>query len=108
MRRTTAVALALLVTGASLRARADDEQLQFNFKDAAPGAIVEAIGRATGTRFEFEPPLHGQLTLVMVNKVSKAEALEMLNAALLTIGFAPMPTPDGGFRIVPIETARGQ
>ncbi|MFI5315295.1 MAG: secretin N-terminal domain-containing protein [Myxococcota bacterium] len=107
MRKTPAVALALLLGAGALRARAADEELQLNFKDASPAAVIEAVGRATGTRFEFETPLHGQLTLVFVTKVSKAEALEVLNAALLAIGFAPVPSPDGGFRIVPIEAARG-
>jgi general secretion pathway protein D len=105
MRRTAVFALALLVA-APLRARAD-EQLQLNFKDATPAAVVEAIARATGTRIVMEPGLRGQLTIALEDKVSPAEALEVLNAALLTIGFAPVPAPGGGFVILPIESARG-
>jgi len=108
MRCTAAFALALLVAGAPLRARADEERLQLNFTDADPAAVVEAIARATGTRIVSEPgSLRSHLTIVLEDKVSKDEALEILNAALLTIGFAPMPSPAGGYVILPIESARG-
>lgn len=111
MRRTArrlGLALAVLWAGAAPRAHAEEEKLLLNFRDAQPAAIIEAVARATGTRFILEPGgLRGQLTIALEDSVSPAEALEILNAALLTIGFAPVPLPDGGFTILPIEAARG-
>ena len=52
--------------------------------------MVEAVARATGTRFVYDDSLRGQLTIILEDKISPAEALEILNAALLTIGFAPV------------------
>jgi general secretion pathway protein D len=100
------LALAVLCAGAAPRAHADEEKLLLNFRDAQPAAIVEAVARATGTRIIMEPGLRGQLTIALEDKVSPAEAFEILNAALLTIGFAPVPTPGGGYLILPIEAAK--
>jgi general secretion pathway protein D len=107
-RTALALALALSWAGAAPLARAQqEEKLLLNFADAQPAAIVEAVARATGTRFIMDPGLRGQLTITLEDKVSPAEALEILNAALLTIGFAPVPVPGGGYRILPIDAARG-
>jgi general secretion pathway protein D len=100
------LALAVLCAGAAPRARADEEKLLLNFRDAQPAAIIEAVARATGTRIVMEPGLRGQLTIALEDKVSPAEAFEILNAALLTIGFAPVPAPSGGYVILPIEVAK--
>ncbi|HXZ85761.1 MAG TPA: secretin N-terminal domain-containing protein [Myxococcota bacterium] len=94
------VALALSAGGA----RADE--LTLNFRDSPPGAVIDAIARATGTRFSVDPALRGQLTIALEDKVSPAEALEVLNAALLTVGYAPVPSPAGGYVILPIEAAK--
>ncbi|HTO52323.1 MAG TPA: secretin N-terminal domain-containing protein [Myxococcota bacterium] len=86
---------------------AADEQLQLNFRDAQPNTVIESIGRATHTSFIVEPGLRGQLTIALEDKVSRDEALEILNAALLSIGYAPVPNPGGGFTVLPIESAKG-
>jgi general secretion pathway protein D len=110
MRRTAraalGLALALLWAAAAPPARAQEEKLLLNFSDAQPAAIVEAVARATGTRIIMDPSLRGQLTITLEDKVSPDEALQILNAALLTIGFAPVPAPGGGYIIVPIEVAK--
>jgi general secretion pathway protein D len=103
MRWVIALALSALCAAS---VRAAEEQLVLNFRDAEPRAVVEAVARATGTRFVFDDTLRGQLTIVLEDKVSPAEAVEILNAALLTIGFAPVPLPAGGFSILPIEAAK--
>ncbi|HTO71870.1 MAG TPA: secretin N-terminal domain-containing protein [Myxococcota bacterium] len=87
-------------------ARADDEKLTLNFSDSPPLAVVDAIARATGTRFVADSALRGQLTISLEDTVSPGEALEILNAALMTVGFAPVPAPDGSYKILPIEAAK--
>jgi general secretion pathway protein D len=102
MRWVIALVLSLLCA----RMAHAEEELVLNFRDAEPRAVVEAVARATGTRFIYDDSLRGQLTIVLEDKVSPAEAIEILNAALLTIGFAPVPLPAGGFSILPIEAAK--
>ncbi len=100
------LALAVPCAGAAPRASAEEEKLLLNFRDAEPAAIVQAIARATGIQIIMEPGLRGQITIALEDKVSPAEAFEILNAALLTIGFAPVPSPGGGYLILPIESAK--
>ena len=82
------------------------EDLSLNFSDSPPLAVVQAIAQATGTRFVTDSAMRGSLTIALEDKVSPAEALEVLNAALLTVGYAPVPSPAGGYVIVPIESAK--
>ncbi len=105
MPRLARIALALALLWASA-AFAQEEELQLNFRDTEAAAIVDAIARATGTRIITDPALRQRLTIALEDKVSRREALEILNAALLTIGFAPVPIPGGGFVVLPIEAAR--
>jgi len=105
MRRVTA--LVLFVLFATSSARAADESLVLNFRDADPRAVVEAVARATGTRFVMDDSLSSShLTIVLADKVSPAEAIEILNAGLLTLGFASVPLPAGGYSILPLEGAK--
>ena len=105
MRRVTALALFLLCAAGS--ARAADESLVLNFRDADPRAVVEAVARATGTRFVMDDSLaSSHLTIVLADKVSPGEAIEILNASLLTLGFASVPLPSGGYSILPLEGAK--
>ena len=108
------LAFCLALAPAVLRAQepppisdAGDDQLLLNFRDAQPGAIIESIARATHTSFIVDPGMRGNLTIALEDKVSRAEALEVLNAALLSIGYAPVPRPGGGFTVLPIEAAKG-
>src|SRR5262245_12646412 len=98
--------IALCLTASASGVGAAEEELVLNFRDATPQAVVEAVARATGTRFVYDDSMRGSLTIVLEDKVSPAEALEILNAALLTIGYAPVPMPAGGYTILPIETAK--
>jgi general secretion pathway protein D len=106
MRRLAGIALALAVLWAASPARSQEEELQLNFRDTEAGAIIDAIARATGTRIISDPALRQRLTIALEDKVSRREAFEILTAALLTIGFAPVPIPGGGYVVLPIEAAR--
>ena len=105
MRRVTALVLFLLCAASA--ARAAEESLVLNFRDADPRAVVEAVARATGTRFVMDDQLgSAHLTIVLADRVSPGEALEILNAGLLTLGFASVPLPAGGYSILPLEAAK--
>jgi general secretion pathway protein D len=95
---------ALLLCSAGL-ARA--QGLTLNFRDAEIGAIVAAVARATGQRFIHDAELRGRVTIILEDELSPEEALEVLNAALLTSGYATVRGPDGSWKILPIEAAQG-
>jgi len=102
MRALASFAFVLLVA-----ASARSEGLLLNFRDAEVGAIVAAVARATGQRFIYDSALRGRVTIILEDEISADEALEVLNAALLTTGFATIPGPDGSWKILPIEAAKG-
>ncbi len=102
MRALTAFALVLLLSGL-----ARSEGLVLNFRDAEIGTIVAAVAAATGQRFIRDSEMRGRVTIILEDEISPDEALEVLNAALLLTGYATLPGPDGVWKIVPIEAARG-
>jgi len=88
-------------------ARGQDEGLVLNFRDAEIRDVVQTVAQATGQRFIHDSPLSGRVTILLEDEVSPAEALEVLNAALLLVGFATVPAPGGALKILPIEAAKG-
>ncbi len=102
MRAFTGFALVLLVA-----ALGRAEGLVLNFRDAEIGAIVAAVARATGQRFIHDTELRGRVTIILEDEISPDEALEVLNAALLTSGYATIRGPEGSWKILPIEAAQG-
>lgn len=99
-----AALLALLLAAAS---PARGEGLVLNFRDAEIGTIVETVARSTGQRFVYDSELRGRVTIILEDEISPEEALEVLNAALLTVGYATIPGPAGAWKILPIEAAKG-
>ncbi|MGH9887675.1 MAG: hypothetical protein ACREBE_19245, partial [bacterium] len=99
-----AALLALLLTAAT---PARGQGLVLNFRDAEIGSIVETVARATGQRFIYDSELHGKVTIMLEDEISREEALEVLNAALLTVGYATIPGPSGAWKILPIDAAKG-
>jgi general secretion pathway protein D len=89
------------------RTAAPPEGITLSFVDAELAEIVREVGKAAGTRFLFDDRLAGRATLSIVNRVSPAEAVEILHSALLSQGFAAVPAQGGGFRIVPVSDGKG-
>lgn len=81
------------------------EGLTLQFRDAEIAEVVRAVADATGVRFLFDPRLKGKVTLIVADRVSPGEALELLHSALFLKGFGAMPTPGGPLEIVPIADA---
>jgi len=102
--RSLAVFALVLAFGAPARGEGG---LVLNFRDAEIGTIVDAVARATGRRFVYDSELRGRVTIILEDEISPDEALEVLNAALLMTGYATIAGPEGVFRIVPIEAAKG-
>ncbi len=102
MRALATIALVLCSSGL---ARA--QGLTLNFRDAEISAVVAAVARATDQRFIHDTELRGRVTIILEDEISPAEALEVLNAALLTSGYATIQGPEGSWKILPIEAAQG-
>jgi general secretion pathway protein D len=84
---------------------APDFTLQFEDTDIAD--VVRAVSEATGEPFLFDGRLQGKVTIAVADRVTREDALEILNAALLIKGFAALPTPGGPRKILPIEASAG-
>ena len=79
-----------------------------HYKQQNLAEIVRNIARATNRQFIHSSDLTGRITITVPGRVSEAEALELLNAALFLKGFTGLPIGDGATKIVPIaETSSG-
>jgi general secretion pathway protein D len=85
-------------------AAAAESGITLQFRDAELAEVVRAVSRATGQAFLFDERLQGRVTIAIADRLDRAEALDVLDAALLIKGFAALPTPAGPRRILPVES----
>ena len=71
------------------------------FVDTELAEVVREVAKATGASFLFDDRLRGGVTISVVERVTPREAVEILHAALLSKGFAAVPSPGGAWRILP-------
>ena len=81
------------------------EGIEVHFKDTDVAEIVQAIARAAGQRVIFGDELRGLVTITVPTRVSRGEALELLNATLYQRGFAAIPIEHDTLKIVQITEA---
>ena len=98
---------AILAVEFPLPAGAKDVGLTLSFADAELRDVVQDIARATGERFLFDDQLQGRVNVSVVNRVTPEEAVQILHAALLSKGFAAVPSPGGAWRILAASEAPG-
>jgi general secretion pathway protein D len=72
------------------------------FRDAPLREVVEAISEVTGDRFIYDS-LEGAVTVSAGGRITRAEAMELLHAALLMRGYAALQSPGGAYKILPIQ-----
>jgi len=97
------VFLGLLVVGRQGSAWATPSE-PFSFENADILTVVKHVGRLTGITFIFDPEqVTGKITLLSPNRVSPAEALELLKSALALRGYGLLSGGGGGMWIVPAE-----
>ncbi|HET6304330.1 MAG TPA: secretin N-terminal domain-containing protein [Myxococcota bacterium] len=85
-------------------AAAAETGVTLQFRDAELAEVVRAVARETGQAFIFDERLQGRITIAIADRLDRAEALDVLDAALLIKGFAALPTPGGPRRILPVES----
>jgi general secretion pathway protein D len=81
------------------------EPLRLDFREADLEEVVRAVAWGTGETYAFDDGIRGVVTILAPEPVSQAEALALLDAALLFKGYAALPMPGGGHKIVPIAQA---
>jgi general secretion pathway protein D len=81
--------------------------LTLSFVDTELAEVVRDVSKATGESFMFDESLQGRVTISVVNRVTPAEAIQILHTALLSKGFAAVPSPGGVWRILPAQDAAG-
>jgi general secretion pathway protein D len=79
--------------------------LSLDFREAGIENVVRAVAQGTGESYAFDDGIQGTITILAPQPVSEAEALALLDAALLFKGYAALPMPGGGHKIVPIARA---
>jgi len=80
-------------------------RIALQLEDVDVKEVIAAIARETGQPFLHNDELIGRLTLLVADRVTPEEALQLLDAGLQMLGFATVPTPGGLLRVVEIETA---
>ena len=98
---------AILAVEFPVPAGARNTGITLSFVDTELSEVVRDVAKATGVSFVFDDRLQGRVTVSVVNRVSPAEAVQILHAALLSKGFAAVPSPGGVWRILPVSDANG-
>lgn len=97
----------ILAVELPLPSGARDVGLTLSFANADLAQLVREVAAKTGERFLFDERLQGRVTVSVASRVSGNEAVAILHAALLSKGFAAVPSPGGGWRILPAQDAPG-
>ena len=88
-------------------ARAAEDPISLNFKDAEIDSVIGAYGHLLNRTFIIDPRVRGKITLETPRPVSRAQAYELLQAALRMQGFAIVDS--GGLaKVVPEADAKLQ
>lgn len=107
MRAVAPIAIACLAL-ATLAPRASAQQravIPIQYDRAQISDVLAQLAPRLGERFIYDASLTGQITIRVPRPVSKNEAWQLLHAALAMKGFAALPIPAGGYKIVPLAAA---
>ncbi len=76
------------------------EGIEVHFKNADIADVARSIARAAGQQLIFADEVGGNISITVRDRVSAAEAMELLFAALYLRGFAAVPIGEGTLKIV--------
>jgi len=88
-------------------APARDDTISVSYRNVPIAQVVADLARATGEAIVFDDAVSalGALTIEGPPRVSRAEALALIDSVLLLRGFAAIPAPGGGRKVVPLSGA---
>ena len=90
---------------ASISAQAPGSSAQtvpIHYEQREISELVTAIARSTGRRYIYGDGLRGRISITVPGRVSRGEAVAILDAALHVKGFAALPIGEDTTKIVPI------
>src|SRR5262245_26043773 len=89
------------------RAAVPRDTVRVGYQNAPIASVITDLARATGVPIVFDESLKalGTVTIEGPPEASRAEALALIDSLLLLRGFAAIPAPGGGRKIVPIAGA---
>jgi len=93
--------LSTLAVEVARRGPSPGEGIVLALRDTALADVVRSVGDATGVRFVYDERLEGRITLAAPARVTREEALGLLDAALAVAGFVAVPARDGTRRVLP-------
>lgn len=67
--------------------------------------VVRRVAKATGETYVFDESLASSVTIIAPDPISGSEAVALLDSVLLLRGFAAVPMPGRGKKILPIANA---
>ncbi len=95
--------LCLAPASVSSQARGSSAKtIPIHYEQREISELVTAIARSTGRRFIYGDGLRGRISITVPGRVSRDEALALLDAALHIKGFAALPIGEDTTKIVPI------
>lgn len=90
------------------RAAQEERRATLRLVNAPLSELVREVAKLTGERFVYDDRLQGNATVIVNEAVTPGEALEILHSTLIGKGFAAVPSPSGGFTVLPAEEARAR
>jgi len=87
------------------RAPAAAETVRVAYRQAPLPRVVGDLARATGETVIFDESLRGRVTVEGPDRMTPGEARLLLDSLLLLRGFAAVPAPGGGLKVVPLSGA---
>jgi general secretion pathway protein D len=96
----------MAAAGAAHAAReAEPANISVRYLNAPLTQILTDIAKATRETFVSDPSLPGRFTITIPRKVTKSEALAVLEAALVMQGYATLTGPNGEYQVLKVTVA---
>lgn len=92
--RTLTLAVAFAVAGAGAwapAARAQEERITLNLKDAEISALIDTVAEVTGRSFIVDPRVRARITVVSRESMAAEELYRVFQSILQVHGFATIP-----------------
>ncbi|HET7624612.1 MAG TPA: secretin N-terminal domain-containing protein [Verrucomicrobiae bacterium] len=85
---------------ASTGAETSTNGLMLNFRNAPLDLVLQYLSKAAGFIIQVETPVHGNVTVISANPMTKDEAVDLLNSVLNKNGYAAIRSGERTLRIM--------
>jgi len=103
--RIMSVCAALLFSTTPPTAAQSGDGQVLNYEGADLRAVINDVASYTGRTFVLDPSVNGKVTVYSSEPMSADAIWEVFTAALSAAGFAATPSPEGYYKIVPVNSA---